>query len=129
MTTQKEKLVKANQMPMRIKSMASRLRHDKSSKWSYVWLIRDEHRFPVSVCKSEVNARKQLYELARYVADGRNWKIKNVNDTTIHFCNRDGSYNAEWIDMIELPLRNTVATFKKSMGLLDEYDWEKEINN
>lgn len=98
---------------------------NKSSKWSYVWLIRDEHRLPVSVCKSEVNARKQLYELARYVADNRNWRIKNVNDTTIHFCNRDGSYNAGCIDMIELPLRNTVATFKKSMGLLDEYDWEK----
>ena len=67
-----------------------------------------------------------LYELARYVADNRNWKIKNVNDTAIHFCNSDGSDNAEWIDMIELPLRNTVATFKKSMGLLDEYDWEKD---
>ena len=53
-------------------------------------------------------------------------EIKNINDTTIHFCNRDGSYNAERIDMIELPLRNTVATFKKSMGLLDEYDWEKD---
>lgn len=101
----------------------------KSSQWSYVWLIRDEYRSPVSVCKSEVNARKQLYELARYVADSRNWKIKNVNDTTIYFCNRDGSDNAEWMDMIELPLRNTVAKFKKSMGLLDEYDWEKEINN
>ena len=100
--------------------------NNKSSKWSYVWLIRDEHRLPVSVCKGEVNARKQLYELARYVADNRNWKIKNVNDTTIHFCNSDGSYNAEWIDMIELPLRNTVATFKRSMGLLDEYDWEKD---
>lgn len=28
MTTQKEKLIKATQMAMRIKSMASRLRHD-----------------------------------------------------------------------------------------------------
>lgn len=123
------KLVRAGRRVSICDKLEANKNNHKPSKCSYVWLIRDEYRHPISVCKGEVNARKQLLELARYTSYNRNWMIKNVNNTTIHFCNRDGSDNSEWIDMIELPLLNTVATFKITIGLLDEYDCEKVINN
>lgn len=84
------------------------MRH--STKYDDVWLLRDSYKSPVSVCKSKVNAKKQLRLLAKFEAENRNTKINKEYDTSIVFENYDS------VDMICLPKRNTIGTFAKSMG-------------
>lgn len=81
-----------------------------TNKWDYVWVLRDAYKSPVSVCKGKANARRQLKLLAAFEAENRNTSIAHEYDTCIVFEN----YNS--VDMIELPLRNTLKTFSKSMG-------------
>ena len=81
-----------------------------SSKWAYVWVLRDSYKSPVSVCKSKANAQKQLKLLAAFEAENRNTAIAHEYDTSIVFENYD------CVDMIELPIRNTIKTFRKTMG-------------
>lgn len=80
------------------------------SKWEYVWVLRDSYKLPISVCKSKANAKKQLQLLAKFEAENRNTTIVHEYDTAIVFENHDS------VDMIELPMRNTIQTFTKTMG-------------
>lgn len=80
------------------------------SKYDYVWVLRDCYKSPVSVCQSKRNAKAQLKILAEFEADGRHTTIAHEYDTSIVFENYDS------VDMIELPLRNTLNTFCKSFG-------------
>lgn len=81
-----------------------------STKYTDVWLLRDAYKSPVSVCKSKENAKKQLLLLAKFEAENRNTKISKEYETSIVFENFDS------VDMINLPLRNTLKTFAKTMG-------------
>ena len=76
----------------------------------YVWAVRDRLRSCVSVCKNKATAQKQMMLLAIETARLYNTSIKSKRETSILLENMDE------VDIIELPLRNTLKSFARFCG-------------